>query len=232
MISAFLIASIILAITPGPAVIYVLTRTIAHGRAAGFASIAGVALGNFGNALGASLGLAALFAVSSVAFTVVKFVGALYLIFLGVRALSSRPGAAVAAQPQSQSQSPQHSQLQQHSQPHSHPHSQPQSASVWPNLRDGFVVALFNPKTALFFAAFLPQFMDPSGSAMMESVMLGALFVAVAASTDAVYVMVATAAQARLGRIVSSGRIGRYLTASTFIGLGIYTAFASPRAAK
>ena len=225
MISAFLIASIILAITPGPAVIYVLTRTIAHGRAAGFASIAGVALGNFGNALGASLGLAALFAVSSVAFTVVKFAGALYLIFLGVRALSSRPGAAVAAQPQSQSQSPLQSQTQS-------PPLSPQSASVWPNLRDGFVVALFNPKTALFFAAFLPQFMDSSGSAMMQSVMLGALFVAVAASTDAVYVMVATAAQARLGRIVSSGRIGRYLTASTFIGLGIYTAFASPRAAK
>ncbi|HZH07052.1 MAG TPA: LysE family translocator, partial [Lautropia sp.] len=139
------------------------------------------------------------------------FVGALYLIFLGVRALSSRPQGTVASQL---------------------PHSPPPSASAWPNLRDGFVVALFNPKTALFFAAFLPQFMDPSGSAMMESVMLGALFVAVAASTDAVYVMVATAAQARLGRIVSSGRIGRYLTASTFIGLGIYTAFASPRAAK
>ena len=85
MLTAFIIASLVLAVTPGPAVIYLLTRTLAHGRRAGFASLAGVALGNFGNALGASLGLAALFAVSAVAFTIVKFGGALYLVYLGIR---------------------------------------------------------------------------------------------------------------------------------------------------
>ena len=87
MSSAFLLASLVLAITPGPAVVYLLTRTLAHGRRAGFASLAGVALGNLGNAVGASLGLAVLFAISAFAFTVVKFAGAAYLVYLGIQAL-------------------------------------------------------------------------------------------------------------------------------------------------
>lgn len=225
MLTAFLLASLVLAVTPGPAVIYLLTRTIAHGRRAGFASLAGVALGNFGNALGASVGLAALFAVSAFAFTVVKFGGALYLIYLGVRALLPGPATAPAA-------------------------SAP-APSGWPVFRDGFLVALLNPKTTLFFAAFLPQFIDPAGSPMMQSAILGALFVLVAAGTDAAYVLVASRVVPALaigtaddGSGAGSGagvvrprhariaRFGRYLTASTFFGLGIYTALAGPRAVK
>jgi threonine/homoserine/homoserine lactone efflux protein len=87
LLSAFLIASFILAITPGPGVFYIVTRSLLQGRRFGLASVAGVALGNFGNAVGASLGLAALFAVSSLAFLVVKYAGALYLVYLGVQAL-------------------------------------------------------------------------------------------------------------------------------------------------
>jgi threonine/homoserine/homoserine lactone efflux protein len=220
MITAFVIASLALAVTPGPAVIYLLTRTIAHGRRAGFASLAGVALGNFGNALGASLGLAALFAVSSFAFTVVKFGGALYLIYLGVRALLSQPVSS--------------------------PLQRPVAPAAWPVFRDGFLVALLNPKTALFFAAFLPQFIDPSGSAILQSVLLGTLFVLIAASTDVIYVLVAARALPVLaaagraagsagglqGRVRGLARFGRYLSASTFFGLGIYTALAGPRAGK
>ena len=90
---AFAAASLVLAVTPGPAVLYVVTRTLAQGRAAGSASVAGVALGNLGNAIGASIGLAALFAVSSLAFSAVKVAGAAYLVWLGVQALrSGRPG--------------------------------------------------------------------------------------------------------------------------------------------
>src|SRR5204863_8744736 len=87
LLSAFLVASLILAVTPGPAVFYIVTRSVAQGRRCGLASVAGVALGNLGNAIGASLGLAVLFAFSSVAFTVVKYAGALYLVYLGVQAL-------------------------------------------------------------------------------------------------------------------------------------------------
>ena len=220
MLTTFLVASLALAVTPGPAVVYLLTRTIAHGRRAGFASLAGVALGNFGNALGASLGLAALFAVSAFAFTVVKFGGALYLIYLGVRALLSQPIPS--------------------------PLQRPAAPSAWPVFRDGFVVALLNPKTALFFAAFLPQFIDPSGSAILQSVLLGTLFVLVAASTDVVYVLVAArvlpalaaagraagSADGMQGRVQRLARFGRYLSASTFFGLGIYAALAGPRAGK
>src|SRR6266851_4284300 len=87
LLSAFLVASFILAVTPGPGVFYVVTRSLLQGRRFGLASVAGVALGNLGNAFGASIGLAALFAVSSLAFSVVKYAGALYIIYLGIQAL-------------------------------------------------------------------------------------------------------------------------------------------------
>ena len=135
LLLAFLLASLILAVTPGPAVVYILTRTLSQGRASGLASVAGVALGNLGNAVGAALGLAALFAVSSVAFTVVKWAGAAYLVYVGVRMLRSAAGSLVATTPLPAMK----------------------RSRVF---RDGFVVALLNPKTALFFAAFLPQFLS------------------------------------------------------------------------
>src|SRR6202795_3646644 len=138
LLSAFLVASLILAVTPGPAVFYIVTRSVAQGRRCGLASVAGVALGNLGNAIGASLGLAALFALSSVAFTVVKYAGALYLLYLGIQVL--RGGAANGAPP-----------------PGEH-------APLRRVFGDGFVVALLNPKTTLFFAAFLPQFMHAAAA--------------------------------------------------------------------
>src|SRR5687768_15554125 len=86
LLTTFLAASLVLAVTPGPGVLYIVTRSMVQGRSAGLASVAGVALGNLGNAIGASAGLAALFAASSLAFLVVKYAGAFYLIYLGVRA--------------------------------------------------------------------------------------------------------------------------------------------------
>src|SRR4051812_25602063 len=90
LLAAFLFASVVLAITPGPAVFYIVTRTMAQGKRAGLASVAGVACGNLGNAIGASIGLAALFAISSLAFTVVKYAGAAYLVYLGIQVLRAK----------------------------------------------------------------------------------------------------------------------------------------------
>jgi len=165
---AFLIASIVLAVTPGPGVIYIVTRTLSQGRAAGASSVAGVAFGNLLNSLGASLGLAALFAVSALAFEVVKYAGAAYLVWLGIRML--RAPAGVDAQ-SSRAASP---------------------ASAWRVFREGVMVAILNPKTTIFFAAFLPQFMNPDAPALPQALMLGAIFVVVAASSDLAYVMLAT----------------------------------------
>ena len=195
---AFALASLVLAATPGPGVVYIVTRTVAQGRRAGLLSVAGVALGNLGNAMGASLGLAALLAVSSVAFTVVKLAGAAYLLYLGWRALRPSASARVDAG-----------------------FAPPEAGRI---LREGFVVALLNPKTALFFAAFLPQFMDPASSALVHSVAFGAAFVLIAASTDTAYVLAAAAAAPILGAGRAGAAWGRYATAAVYLGLGLYTA--------
>lgn len=203
LMTAFLAASLVLTLTPGPAVIYIVTRTLAQGRPAGLASVAGVALGNLGNAIGAALGLAALFAISSLAFTVVKYAGAAYLIYLGIKALRT-------------------------------PAHQPLSVELAPTrlgrlFRDGFVVALLNPKTTIFFAAFLPQFMHPGAPAMPQSVLLGAIFVVIAVVTDSIYVLAASMVGPALMRMRGAGAAGRYVTASAFIGLGVFTATTGER---
>jgi threonine/homoserine/homoserine lactone efflux protein len=200
LLAAFGLASLVLAATPGPGVLYIVARTLAQGRRAGLASVAGVAAGNLGNALGASLGLAALLAVSSLAFTVVKFAGAAYLVWLGIEALRATSADAPAAQVES-----------------------PPPGRI---ARDGFWVALLNPKTALFFAAFLPQFIDPAGSAVLQSGLFGAAFVAIAAGTDTVYVLAAGVAAPALVRMRSTGR---YATAAVYLGLGVFTALGDPR---
>jgi threonine/homoserine/homoserine lactone efflux protein len=207
LLSAFLVASFILAVTPGPAVLYIVTRTLLQGRRSGLTPVAGVALGNLGNAVAASVGLAALFAVSSLAFSVVKFAGALYLMYLGVQMLRAtpleNPGVAPAAAP------------------------------LGLIFRDGFVVALLNPKTTIFFAAFLPQFLSAASPPMLQSILLGVLFVAMATVTDIVYVLAAGAvAPALHGSSSGARRIGRRLGGSVLIGLGVFTAIAGSRAAR
>ena len=206
LLSAFLIASLILAVTPGPAVFYIVTRSVAQGRHYGLASVAGVALGNLGNAFGASVGLAALFAVSSLAFTVVKYAGALYLVYLGIQALrapASREDIPVAV-----------------------------AVSPRRVFRDGFVVALLNPKTALFFAAFLPQFMSPGGEPIVQSMLLGSLFVAIAALTDTMYAVAAGTIAPVLGSARGVRAFGRYVAGGAFIGLAAFTVLAGSERTK
>lgn len=203
LLTAFLLASLVLAITPGPAVFYIVTRTMAQGRVAGLASVGGVALGNLAIAIGASVGLAALFAISALAFSVVKYAGAAYLIYLGVQALRAKESAMKEVR-----------------------FGTVNKARIF---RDGFVVAALNPKTAIFFAAFLPQFMDATAAPVVQSVALGALFVAVAATTDSIYTMMASLLAPALSQMRGARAAGRYLTASAFIGLGIFTAVSGSR---
>src|SRR5687768_100604 len=219
LLTAFLAASFVLAVTPGPGVFYIVTRSLAQGRRAGLASVGGVALGNLGNAIGASLGLAALFAASSAAFAVVKYAGAAYLVYLGLQALRRRsaPGDAGTGLPRLNACDPWHRSV---------------SASTGRIVRDGFIVALLNPKTAIFFAAFLPQFMPQEAPHGLQSVLLGALFVAIAALTDTVYAVTAGSLSPALTRARGLRDAGRYASGGAFIGLGLYTALSGARAAR
>jgi threonine/homoserine/homoserine lactone efflux protein len=204
--ATFLVASLVLAITPGPAVVYIVTRTLGSGRKGGFASIAGIALGNLGNAAAASVGLAAVLAASATAFLIVKLAGAAYLIFLGVKALRTTPAPTVTA-----------------------PTNRLSPARLF---RDGFLVALLNPKTALFFAALLPQFIDASSPPLGQSLVLSGIFVSIALCTDTLYVLTTSALAPAMNRRRGSNAYGRYLAAASFIGLGIYAALASPRTSR
>jgi len=201
--AAFLIASVILAVTPGPGVLYIVTRTLDQGSRAGLASVAGIALGNLANAAAASVGLAAVLAASAGAFMVLKLAGAAYLIYLGVRTLRAAAKVDTGT-------------------------AQPVAATRGRLFRDGFMVALLNPKTALFFAALLPQFINPGGTALAESLTLSCVFVLIAVCTDTGYALSAAAVTAAFRRR-SSRPFGRYVTGVTFIGLGVYAAVSGPK---
>lgn len=206
LLLAFFAASLVLAVTPGPGVVYVVARTLTQGRGAGLASVAGVALGNLGNALGASIGLAALFAWSTLAFTLVRYAGAAYLLYLAWQALRAPERT----------------------------HGLPQvpAAPVARILRDGFFVALLNPKTAIFFAAFLPQFIDPAVGPVLQSIALSAMFVLLAACTDSAWVLLAVSVAPLLGRGSDAARASRYAPAVVYLALGIYALLSDQRAAR
>ena len=205
-LALFVAASLVLAVMPGPGVIYLVTRTLSQGRRVGLASTAGVALGNFSNAALAAVGLAMVFAIDARSFMIIKLAGAAYLVYLGIKAL--RP-AAIAERERRLTARP--------------------NAKAF---RDGFLVALLNPKTAVFFGAFLPQFIDPRGSALAQSLALGALFVAIAACTDALYVLAADKFGPGMANLGGRASYARYFTALTFIALGILVACEGPRTAR
>lgn len=143
---------------PGPAVLLVLTRTVQGGRKVGIYTGLGVAAGDFLHTLCAAVGLSALLMTSALAFNVVKWVGAAYLLYLGLRALCAKPAGASAGQPTVA------------------PISAPQA--FW----QAIPAELLNPKTALFFLAFLPQFVQPEqGSSFLQFALLGLIFVALSA---------------------------------------------------
>ena len=194
-IIAFGIASIALLVIPGPAVIYVLNRSVADGRNAALAGVAGLEIGNFMHVIAATLGLSAIIAASATAFTTIKWAGAAYLVYVGVRTLLVTPTP---------------------------PDSKSASATARKSFTQGIVVNTLNPKVALFFLSYLPQFIDPDrGSPALQSFVLGTLFVILGSMTDATYALTASALRDRL----LSGRalpfVQRYVAGSVFVALGV-----------
>jgi threonine/homoserine/homoserine lactone efflux protein len=198
-LSLFLLTALGLLLIPGPAVLYVITGSVAQGRRAGLASVSGIELASLVHTAAAALGLSALLVTSALAFSVVKYLGAAYLIFLGIRTLLTREKST---QPQVQA---------------------PKNFSQL--FTQGFLVNLLNPKTALFFYAFLPQFVDPSRGAAVEQILLfGALFVLLASCTDSLYALLGSTVGKLLRRNAAIRRLQRYVTGGIYIALGITTA--------
>jgi threonine/homoserine/homoserine lactone efflux protein len=200
----FLTATLILLVIPGPAVTYIVSRSLAEGRRSGLVSTLGIACGGLVHVAAAALGLSAVLASSALAFSVVKYAGAAYLIFLGIKTLAGSDGDAAL---------PETGQVS-------------LSRAFW----QGVVVNVLNPKTALFFLAFLPQFVDPArGSVALQIVALGLLFSGIAVCTDGTWALVAGSAGDWLKRRGGLMRSRRYVAGSVYLGLGVATALSGPR---
>jgi len=195
----FLLAALVLLLTPGPAVLYIVARSVDQGRLAGLVSVLSIEVGNFFHVLAATLGLSAILMSSAFAFTLVKYLGGAYLIYLGVRRLLTPDPSHQAANFQRQ--------------------------SLRRIFSQGVLVAILNPKTALFFFAFLPQFVNPSrGSVTIQLLTLGCLFVLMAIVTDGMYALLASSVGERLKGSRSVLRAERYVVGSVYIGLGLTAA--------
>lgn len=199
LFAAFLAASIILAVTPGPGVLFIVSRTLAEGRRAGLASVLGIAMGNLGNALLAALGLALVLKVFPVAWYVLKYLGAAYLAFLGIRAL------VLARAPVS-------------------PRLPGHTGRIF---REAFIVALTNPKTTLFYAAFLPTFTRPPGH-LVQSLALGALFVGMALVSDTCYALAAGRLASGIARRPRARMLAALLNGTVFLAMAVLTAATPP----
>lgn len=203
-LSLFVVASVVLLLTPGPAVLYIIARSVDQGRRAGLVSVCAIEVGNFVHVLAATVGLSALVLSCAWAFSVVKYLGAAYLIYLGVRKLLS--GTTVKAKEDARPQ------------------------DLGQIFSQGVLVAILNPKTALFFVAFLPQFVDPSQGAMVyQMLFLGTAFVLMAVVSDSLYALLAGTMGKFLKRSRMAARIERYLVGWVYIGLGLTTALADIR---
>ena len=197
----FVAASLVVLLMPGPGVLYVVARSLGQGHRAGLASVLGLSAGALVHVAAATLGLSAILMTSATAFGVVKAIGAGYLIYLGLRTLLARsPSGGLAAPP---------------------------PLPVSRLFRDGVVVSVFNPKIAVFFLAFLPQFVDPGqGPVPQQILLLGVLYVALALLTDGAYAILAGSVRHWLkGRMIRS-RLPRYLSGSIYLGLGVKAALA------
>lgn len=190
-------ASLALLAVPGPAVIYVVTRSVDQGRAAGLVSVLGVETGTFAYALAAAAGLTGLIAASETGFTILRYAGAAYLVYLGVRKLLERDGEMRVDR-------------------------------VREPLRRAFVrgavVNILNPKTALFFLAFLPQFVEPDrGGVWSQALVLGFIFVGLGLVTDSLYALAAGTVGGLLRRRRNAVRYGSGIV---FVALGATAALA------
>jgi threonine/homoserine/homoserine lactone efflux protein len=200
-IALFSTAALALLLIPGPTVLYVVTRSIEQGRRAGLVSVLGTHVGSLVHVTAAALGLSALLVSSAVAFTAVKYVGAVYLIWLGIRRWRAGDRASLHAR---------------------------QRALTTPQLfRQGFVVQVLNPKTAIFFLAFLPQFVDADrGPVTLQVLVLGVVFISIGLLSDSAYAVAAGSIGGALRRSDRARRAERYVSSGVYVGLGVTTAVA------
>ncbi|MEV4888508.1 LysE family translocator [Nonomuraea sp. NPDC055795] len=180
-LALFAVATLAILVVPGPAVLFIVTRSVAQGRAAGMVSVLGVHAGSLVHVAAAALGISALLAASATAFTIVKFAGVAYLLFLGIRKLLSKPSDEEAVEFPVQSR----------------------RRMFW----EGFVVNVLNPKTAIFFLAFLPNFTSPeSGPIGPQILLLGAIWVVLGLASDGVVALASSALAGRMRRSIKARR--------------------------
>jgi threonine/homoserine/homoserine lactone efflux protein len=200
----FLVAALVLLITPGPAVFYIVARSVQQGSLAGIVSAVGVVTGGFIHVLAGTVGLSALVLSSPIAFTTVKYFGALYLVYLGFRALLGKDQSG-------------------------DPNLQLGPRQLGRVYRDGLLVNLFNPKTILFFIAFLPQFVDSTrDNPGMQFLLLGTIMVSMGLATDSIYAAMAGRASQWLRKTGRRLSYHQWFAGTVYLGLGIFTLLVSP----
>ena len=197
---AFFLAALVLAITPGPGIAYVVARTVAGGRAEGLASCVGTGIGGMLHVLAAALGLPLLVAESALAFGLLKYLGAAYLVYLGVRILRRKDATFVLPDVAAQG-----------------------TARA---LREGILVEALNVKTALFFLAFLPQFVAPALPLAPQLVVLGSICVALNTLVDVAAVFAAQRLLATGPARAAWARLLTRISGVTMLGLGAFLALA------
>jgi threonine/homoserine/homoserine lactone efflux protein len=194
----FAIAALALLVIPGPSVLYVVTRSVEQGRRAGLVSVLGLHTGTLVHIAAAATGLSALLLTSASLFNAVKLAGAAYLIFLGVSRLVKRSAPTERVV---------------------------ERASLGRIYRQGFVVNLLNPKTALFFVAFFPQFLSSGhGPVVVQILVLGAVFVVLGLCSDSTYALVAGTIGRRLRVRARTRGPRRQWSGLVLIGLGVFAA--------
>ena len=191
----FALATLILTATPGPGVMYVAARTLSQGRRAGFASMFGIESGEVVWLVAAATGVAALLAASVSALTVLRFAGAAYLIYLGVQRWRNAEIPAT-----------------------------PSPAGLGRIFAQGFVTQILNPKVAVFFVAFLPQFLNPAQPIAPQVAVLGVVYVTVAIAVDVTYVLTWTAIARRFMSSRRAQRKTGRIAAVTYFALGLAAA--------
>jgi threonine/homoserine/homoserine lactone efflux protein len=197
--AVYLLAALLMLLIPGPSVLYVVSQGLRQGRRAGVTAVVGGSTGALVQVAAATAGLSSLLLSSSIAFTIVKFVGAAYLVYLGVTKLLGRGDGALP--------------------------ENPAPRSPLRLFADGVVVNTLNPKLALFFMAFLPQFVDPArGPVTLQIAIFGVTFVALGFFTDSAYAMLAGTIGPWLWHNVRFRRGERYVVGTTFIGVGVVSA--------
>ena len=209
-LALFGVAAITLLVIPGPAVLYIVTRSVDQGRAAGLASVGGVHVGTLLHVAAAALGLSALLVSSATAYHTVRWLGAAYLIWLGLRRLLAKdePSGPVKDRPASR-------------------------RGLGRVFAQGVVVNVLNPKTALFFLAFLPQFVDVSrGSVPFQVVVFGVAFVLLGLASDSAYALLASTGAGWLRRRPRVARTSRLVSGGVLISLGVTTALAGSRSSS